>query len=240
MMQPLDICFSPKLFPAYANKNALVVIVDIFRATTSICSAFQNGATAIHAIADLEQAIKLKKEGHLLAAERNAQKCTDADFGNSPLEFTPDKVQGREIIFTTTNGTQAVEQALKAKQIAIGAFSNITALSSYCVKSNLPIIILCAGWQNHFCLEDTLFAGALVEKILHTEQYVAQSDAVKAAIELWNVAKSDLMNYICKTEHYQRLVKNNADDSVEFCLTMNTTTAVPLYDVNRKKFLLKE
>lgn len=228
----VDVCFSPLLFDSYATKNAIALVVDIFRATTSICTALHNGATAIKTTASLTEAMHEKELGVLVAAERNTLKCNFADFGNSPFDFTSDRVNGKEIVFTTTNGTSAIEAAKNAEQIIIGAFSNITTVADYCCKKNKNIIIVCSGWNNRFCLEDTLFAGALIEKLFETEQHIELPDAAKASFALWKVAKANLLAYICGAEHYQRLKKNGLENDVSYCLTSDTTSVLPRLDRN--------
>lgn len=228
-MRTIDVCFSPALFPHYATEDSIVVIVDIFRATTSICAAFQNGASGIKTVASIEEAICWKEKGRLVAAERDTKKCSFADFGNSPFDFTSDKVAEKEIIFTTTNGTQAVEAAINAREIIIGAYSNISCVFRFLNSNNLNVIILCSGWNNRFCLEDTIFAGALSAILLESNSFAFKSDSVSAAIQLWQLAKPDLNNYICRTEHYDRLLKNGVENSVEYCLSFDTTTVLPRY-----------
>ena len=231
---------SPALYSFYAQKKAIVIIVDIFRATTSICAAFNNGARSIRTVATVEEAIHYKEKGHLVAAERNVKKCDFADFGNSPFDFTHEKVADKEIIFTTTNGTRAIEMALDADEILIGAFSNITTLTNHCNSKKKNVLILCSGWNNRFCLEDTLFAGALTEKLIKTGKFCSDSDATLAALELWKIAQPDLLNYICSTEHYERLKSNGLENSVEYCLTEDTTPVLPVYNKISNTFIFKK
>lgn len=237
-MNKVSVCFSPALYPFYAEQDTIVVIVDIFRATTSICSAFYNGAKSVRTVASVQEAKILKSQGYLVAAERNVKKCDFADFGNSPFDFTAEKVADKKIIFTTTNGTQAVEIALDADEIIIGAFSNIESLFYYCLNSKKNVLILCSGWNNRFCIEDTLFAAALTEKLLATNQFEYKSDAVKVTLDLWSVAKKNLKTYICDSEHYGRLKNNGLENSVDYCLTENTTPLVPKFDKNLNCFII--
>ena len=238
-MNKVTVCISPALYPFYAQKETIVIIVDIFRATTSMCAAFNNGARSIRTVATVEEAIHYKEKGHLVAAERNVKKCDFADFGNSPFDFTHEKVADKEIIFTTTNGTRAIEMALDADEILIGAFSNITTLTNYCNSKKKNVLILCSGWNNRFCLEDTLFAGALTEKLIKTGKFCSDSDATLAALELWKIAQPDLLNYICSTEHYERLKSNGLENSVEYCLTEDTTPVLPVYNKISNTFIFK-
>ena len=239
-MNKVTVCISPALYPFYAQKETIVIIVDIFRATTSMCAAFNNGGRSIRTVATVEEAIHYKEKGHLVAAERNVKKCDFADFGNSPFDFTHEKVADKEIIFTTTNGTRAIEMALDADEILIGAFSNITTLTNHCNSKKKNVLILCSGWNNRFCLEDTLFAGALTEKLIKTGKFCSDSDATLAALELWKIAQPDLLNYICSTEHYERLKSNGLENSVEYCLTEDTTPVLPVYNKISNTFIFKK
>lgn len=226
----VDVCFSPALYPYYADSNNyIVVVVDIFRATTTMCAALKNGANCIIPVASIEEAQQYKAKGYLVGAERNVKRCDFADFGNSPFDYTKEKVEGKEIVFTTTNGTQAIEAAANADVLTIGAFSNISALTEFCIQKQKDVMILCAGWNNRFNIEDTLFGGALAERLMG-EGYASASDATKVALSMWQEAQSDLRGYINRTEHIKRLEANNLQDSVEYCLTVDTANLVPLYD----------
>lgn len=234
----LNVCFSPALFEYYAGHDSLVVLVDVFRATTSICAAFHNGAKSVRTVASAEEARDWQAKGRLVAAERNTRKCDFADFGNSPFDFIPEKVSGREIVFTTTNGTRAVEVALESDEIIIGSFSNISAVAAYCIKQNKDITILCSGWNNRFCIEDALFAGALAERLAENTFFSNQSDAADAAIELWRAASPDLFGYIRNSEHYERLKKNGLENSVEFCIANDLAPVLPKYNKKLGLFTL--
>ena len=234
----LNVCFSPALFDYYGGKNSIVVIVDVFRATTSICAAFHNGAKSVRTVASVLEAKQWQEKGFLVAAERNTQKCDFADFGNSPFDFSPEKVTGKEIVFTTTNGTMAVDTAKDAEEIIIGSFSNISAVAEYCASQNKNITILCSGWNNRFCIEDTLFAGALAEKLSGRMIFLNKSDAVIVAAELWQVAKINLFEYICNSEHYERLKKNGLENSVDYCITNDLAPVLPRFNKKTGVFTL--
>lgn len=232
----VDICFSPALYPYYAENNAerIVIVVDIFRATTTMCAALKNGAKSIMPVASIEEAQAYKAKGYPVGAERNVRRCDFADFGNSPFDYTPEKVTGKDIVFTTTNGTQAIEAASDAHALVIGAFSNISAIVEFCVTAKKDVLVLCAGWNNRFNIEDTLYAGAVAKRLLD-KGYTYASDAVEIALAMWRDATPDLQDYISHTEHIKRLEANNLQDSVGYCLTNDTVPLVPVYDKNTKK-----
>jgi len=118
----LDICFSPALYPFYRKENDTVIVVDVFRASATLCAMLANGASAVITVADIEEAKQYKSRGYLVGAERNARQCDFADFGNSPYDYTREKVAGKEVVFTTTNGTRAIDAAKNAKQLFVGTF----------------------------------------------------------------------------------------------------------------------
>lgn len=231
----VDICFSPALYPYYAeNTGHIAIVTDIFRATTTMCAALKNGAKAIIPVATIEEAQEYKAKGYLVGAERNVKRCDFADFGNSPFDYTSDKVKDEEIVFTTTNGTQAIHIAQDAEKLIIGAFSNISAIAEFCVKEQKNVIVLCAGWNNHFNMEDTLSGGALAYQLIE-RGYTNDSDATTISLSMWKEAKSDIRGYINKSEHIKRLIVNNLEDSVEYCLTKDTVPLIPIYNKDTKK-----
>lgn len=232
----IDICFSPALYPAYHRQDAIVVIVDVFRATTTITAAFENGAKSIHPVANIEEAKTYKTQGWLVGAERNVRKCDFADFGNSPFDYIPGKVSGKDIIFTTTNGTKALNCAKEAYCVITGAFVNLQAVADFCRNKQRDVIVLCSGWEDKINLEDTLFGGALAEVLL-ANGYKPAGDAVTIALSLWNDAKSDLLRYLEKSEHIGRLKTNGLEDNITYCLTLNRSTVVPVFDKSTNKLI---
>lgn len=226
----VEICFSPALYPYYSESNdKIVVVVDIFRATTTMCAALKNGVKSIIPVASIDGAQEYKNKGYLVGAERNVKRCDFADFGNSPFDYTTDKVKDKEIVFTTTNGTQAIEMASDSDILILGAFSNISAIADFCAAKQKDVLILCAGWNNRFNIEDTLFAGALAQRLLD-KNYTSSSDAVQITLSMWKEAQPDIKTYINRTEHIKRLEANNLQDSAEYCLTDDTVNLVPIYD----------
>lgn len=231
MKPTIEICFTPALFPhVITEDNFIVVVVDILRASTSICAAFANDVKAIIPIASTEDAEKMKNIGFLVAAERDGKKLDFADFGNSPLNFMTPDVKGKEIVYSTTNGTQAIDMSKKSDFLAIGAFTNLTALSKWLVSKNKNVLILCSGWKKKFNIEDSLFAGALAEKLMETKQFETVCDSTNAALDLWSIAKQDLLSYIEKASHRHRLKKLGLDDILEYSFTIDSTDVVPVLD----------
>ncbi|HHU97337.1 MAG: 2-phosphosulfolactate phosphatase [Bacteroidota bacterium] len=234
----IDICFSPVLYPFYRKENDTVIVVDVFRASATMCTMLANGATAVISVADIEEAKRYKSRGFLVGAERNARQCDFADFGNSPFDYTREKVAGKEVVFTTTNGTQAIDAAKSAKQLFVGTFSNLEALIQKSVEVGERVVILCAGWNNRANVEDTLFGGRFAEKLSEKTTVTLKSDAVKMALELWQSAKENPLEYLKSTEHYYRLIANGVKSDAEYCLKENSASVVPVYDKKTKKIIV--
>ncbi|MCX6231188.1 MAG: 2-phosphosulfolactate phosphatase [Bacteroidetes bacterium] len=228
-MNTIEVCFTPKLYSEIVTKeNFIVVMADILRASTSICAAFENGVEAIIPVASLEEAKAYKDKGFLVASEREGIVTGFADFGNSAFNFMTEAVKGKTIAYSTTNGTQAIEMARNAEGLVIGAFSNISILSQWLIKQNCNVVILCAGWKNKFNLEDSIFAGALIEKLKYSPTFTIACDAAEAALDLWQIAKPNPLAYIQKAAHHERLRKLNLDDVLEYSFQFDTANVVPV------------
>ncbi|MDO4754959.1 MAG: 2-phosphosulfolactate phosphatase [Parabacteroides sp.] len=223
----IDVCFSPALYPSYHNQEAIVVVVDIFRATTTMATAFHHGVRSIRPVASVEEAQEYKTKGWLVGAERNVKRCEFADFGNSPFDYLPEKVSGKDVAFTTTNGTRAITIAKSAYRLVTGAFTNLQAVADYCLSHKRDVIVLCSGWQDKVNIEDTLFGGALVDTLLQTGEYSVGSDAARIALDMWVTHKDHLMDYLDPIDHVARLKANRLDDSIPYCLTLSITDKVP-------------
>jgi 2-phosphosulfolactate phosphatase len=224
----LETCFSPALFEVEGHNNSIVVIIDILRASSAICTAFANGAASIIPVAEVSEAKEYKSKGYLVAAERNGFVLDFADFGNSPFNFTKEKVSGKTIVYSTTNGTGLINLALSAYMTVIGSFLNIGALTRWLINLDRDVLLLCAGWKNRFNIEDTVCAGAIAEKLMRSNCYTTICDSTHAAIDLWSLASPDLPAYIEKAAQRSRLRDKNLDDCIEFCLTSDFTDKIPV------------
>ena len=241
MKPTVEVCFTPKLFPYVITKeNYIVVVVDILRATTSICAAFANDVKSIIPVAKPDDARKMKNIGFLVAAERDGKKLEFADFGNSPINFMTPEVKGKEIVYSTTNGTQAIDMSKKCDSVVIGAFSNISALTKWLVKQNKNILILCSGWKGKFNLEDSIFAGALSNNLLKSNKFETNCDSVQAAMDLWNISKDNMLLYIEKASHRHRLKSMVLDDIIEYSFTLDSANVVPILDGGKLIDVLKQ
>jgi 2-phosphosulfolactate phosphatase len=226
----IEVCLTPKLFSEIQTKDHfIVVLVDILRATTSICAAFENGVKSILPVATLEEAKAMKEKGFLVASEQDGKKLDFADFGNSAFNFSREAIGGKTLVYCTTNGTRALEIAKDAEKIAIGAFINLSSLTSWLTGQDKNVVILCSGWKNKFCLEDTIFAGALAENLLKTKKFRTNCDSAAAALDLWRLARPDILGYIEKAAHRHRLKRLELDDVIPYSFSIDSTKVVPVY-----------
>lgn len=226
----LEVCLTPALIPLYKVEDYIVVIIDIFRATSSICYGIENGAEAIIPVAEVAECAAYREKGSefLLAAERNGEVVEGFDFGNSPFSYTPEKVGGKTVVLTTTNGTHALHLSRAAKKVVIGSFLNLSALSAWLGDQQEDILLVCAGWKNNFNLEDSLFAGAVVEK-LKDAGYKLDDSAI-GANDLYQAGQNDINAYLKKSSHSERLKKLGIEADVAFCLQVDEITAIPILE----------
>lgn len=237
----INICTSPLLYSSYVDesRDTIVVVVDVFRATTTICSALFNGAKSIIPVASLEEAKLYKDKGYLVGGERNVKKFDFAEFGNSPSEYTEQLVKGKDIVLSTTNGTRAIDISTGSYALIIGSFSNLSSVAKYCINQKKDVLVLCAGWKDTVNIEDTLFGGALVE-LLSEAGFDINYDPSQIALSMWKEAKSDLWQYIQRSEHIKRLAAHDLLDEARFCLKLDTAKVLPLYIKSENKIVDKK
>ena len=228
-MPQINVCFTPVQFPYYPHEECNAVAIDILRATTSICTALMNGAKEVISISTVDELKTCIGTEYLIAAERDGVKLDFADVGNSPYYFTREVVEGKTIAYSTTNGTHTINLAAQCHSAAIGAFINISALCRWLEAGDRDVLLLCAGWKGRFSLEDSVFAGAVAQRLMDTGKFTTICDSAIAAIDLWSLAKPDLTGYIKKAAQNERLRKINAADAIPYCFKMDITNIVPVF-----------
>ncbi|MES2778130.1 MAG: 2-phosphosulfolactate phosphatase [Bacteroidota bacterium] len=230
-MKPnLVTCLSPSLLHLYDVSDAVVVVIDVFRATSTIASALHNGAARIIPVDSVEGCIAKGLEcGGLTAGERDGKVVEGLMHGNSPLEYPREFIEGKTLVLTTTNGTKLLHMALAkgADIIITGSFPNISAVCDFLIAQNKNVLLGCAAWKDRVNMEDTLFAGAVVSRI--REHFTVHCDASLAAETLYQAKKNDLWPFITQTTHYHRLAKYGLEDDMRFCLTNDSANVLPLY-----------
>jgi 2-phosphosulfolactate phosphatase len=226
MARTIDVCLSPELMHLYPVKDHTVVIVDILRATSCMTTALAHGIDGIRAFAHLEECLACKADGYFTAGERDGKKVDGFDLGNSPFEYMDAALKGKKIAFTTTNGTQAIARATGAPDIVIGSFLNLTAVVKYLKASAYSALIVCSGWKGRVNLEDTLYAGALVEYL--KDDFEHACDAPALAQRLYLQGKNDLKDFLKDSSHIRRLKRLNIEKDIDFCLSQDRYDVVPV------------
>jgi len=221
MMRSIEVLFSPAEFSALARRDlsrTACVVLDILRATTSMMTALANGAEAIIPVAEISEALALKQQRPevLLAGEREGLRIgadqtggIEFDFGNSPREFLPDKVRGKTIAMTTTNGTRALRACAHADIVLIGSFLNLRAIV-HCIRRVLPphLILVCGGTHDQAALEDTLAAGALCERLWPYYASGQAADSAEIARRIYPLLQADLLGAMKHSRNGQRLLNH--------------------------------
>jgi len=225
-MKKIEVCFTPSLIDLYNVEKKVVVVVDILRATSCMTTAMANGVKSIIPVATIEECFSLRKKGFLAAAERDGKMADGFDLGNSPFSYMDKSLKGKTIAVTTTNGTLAITKSKKAAQVIVGSFLNQSVVANYLINQPNDVIILCAGWKGKMNIEDTLFAGALVDAV--KDEFTFEEDATLIAQSLYNVAKDDIAGFVAKSSHVKRLNKLNIHKDIEFCLQPDIYPVIPM------------
>jgi len=229
MSRTIDVCLSPDLIHIYDFEGKVAVVTDILRATSCMTTAIAHGVKEIIPVETLEECLDYGEQGFLTAAERNGQKLEGFNFGNSPYSYMDENLKGKSVAVTTTNGTRAIELAKdRADEVVVGSFLNLSAVAEYVKSIDKDVVIVCAGWKGRVNLEDSLYAGALVNKL--KKEYSLELDAAKMSLALYDAAKEDMMSFLEGCNHIKRLQKLNIQKDIEFCLKVDEYDVVPLLE----------
>ncbi|MBQ0056785.1 MAG: 2-phosphosulfolactate phosphatase [Bacteroidales bacterium] len=226
-MNRIEICFTPALLDQYDFEESVVVVTDVFRASTTMCTAFANGVQAIIPVATEAEALSYKSMGYLVGAEQATERCEFADFGNSPAEYSVQRVSGKMLVMTTSNGTKAIKGAQNCHKLLIGAFVNLQALVQRIKDIDRDVLIVCAGSGGRICLEDSLFSGALASALLAEDGFESASDGTRIAVALWHQANRDFSGFLMRSEHAKRLIEHGFRSDLNYCLRKSIIGIVP-------------
>lgn len=221
----IDVCLSPELLHLYSLENTVVVVTDILRASSCMVTALASGVKSIIPIQEVEDCRKMKHLGYVIAAERDGKKVEGFDLDNSPFSYLNAHLKNKTIALTTTNGTQAIKRSEKAKEIVVGAFLNLNSVARYLQTQNMNVLVVCAGWKGKVNMEDTLFAGALIEQL--TDTFSIANDSALMAKMLYQESKSRLLEVLMQCSHVQRLKNLGIEKDIEFCLRHNVYEVLP-------------
>lgn len=230
-MPALEVLFTPVEFGALQGRDlsgTVCVVFDVLRATSSMVTALANGAAGIIPVAEIGEALDLRKNNPslLLAGERNGLRITaaqtggtDFDFGNSPREFTRERVAGKTIVTTTTNGTRALRSCVRAKTVIAASFLNLSGTAAF-VRRQMPadVLLICSGTFEEAAYEDVLGAGgmcALLKSEFRTDEI---TDSARIALEIYERAVPNLLEAVSSSRNGRRLLGiPELKEDVAFC-----------------------
>jgi 2-phosphosulfolactate phosphatase len=227
-------CLSPALLDLYEIDKSIVVIIDVLRATSTIATALYNGARSVIPVSGVADCIRIGKEfdDSITAGERDGQVAEGLEYGNSPFEYPPEFINGKTLVLTTTNGTRLLHMALdkNAKAVITGSFPNLSAVCDFLLAQNQNVILGCAAWKNRVNIEDSLFAGAVINRI--GKHFSINCDSSQMAATIYNDAKEDLFEFmkIKNASHYQRLTGYGLQKDIQYCLTEDVANITVVYE----------
>lgn len=225
----VEVCVTPDKYEQYNEYNQIVVVIDVLRATSAICTAFDWGVKQIIPVSKVEDALAYKAKGYIVAAERNGEIVAGFDRGNSPFGFMDEELKGKTIALTTTNGTRTVNIAkADAGTVVIGSLLNLTVLSEWLIAQDKDVLLLCSGWRDKLNLEDTICAGAIAERLLDSLKFQSVEDSTIMAKYLFQSAKNNYLGFLKASSHRRRLQKLNMNADIKYCLTPDQSESIPV------------
>ena len=226
-MPDLDICFLPAQWRSLDGqrlRSSACAVIDVIRATSTIVTALAHGASGVLPVASVPDAFAAKAQDPdaLLAGERGGQALPGFDLGNSPEDFTVERVQGKRIILTTTNGTQALAACAGARAVEVASFLNLDAVATRLLQLGPPWMISCAGCNGEFGVDDAAVAGALAEALGQEHGLVS----------LYRSVRNELSQTLLGSAAGRELLKVGLEKDVPFCARMNLFSVVPTLGVD--------
>jgi 2-phosphosulfolactate phosphatase len=230
---PLFTALSPALLHLYDVNHAIVVIIDVLRATSTIATALSNGAKCVIPVDSVAKCIELGRQiDGITAGERDGMIAEGLEYGNSPFEYPREFIQNKTLVLTTTNGTKLLHMALDrgAGQIITGSFPNLNSICQYLLDQHQPVVLACAAWKDRINLEDMLFAGAVINKV--KEHFSINCDSSQIAETVYLQGRSDLFEFMNEknASHYHRLMGYGLEKDIRYCLTPNVANVLPFYE----------
>lgn len=222
---------SPALLHLFDLTDSIVVIIDVFRATSTIATALYNGAARVIPVSGVDECKKLGNElaGCITAGEREGKVIEGLQYGNSPAEYPREFIQGKTLVLTTTNGTRLLHMALEkgCSEVITGSFPNLSAVCDYLMNQDKNIILGCSAWKDKVNLEDTLFAGAVINRV--KEHFTIHDDSSLMAEEMYMLHKDNLSELIQHTTHWHRLAAYGLHKDLHYCISIDVANVLPVY-----------
>jgi len=227
---------TPEQIPTQSVPDCAIA-VDVLRATTTMATALASGAEAVQVFSDLAELIQVSEgwqpDKRLRAGERGGSKVEGFDFGNSPLECTPEVVGGRRLFISTTNGTRALTSIRAARVVLAASLINRKAVVDF-LHNHSPetVWIVGSGWEGAYSLEDTVCAGAILQKLADDRQVFVGSlvgnDEAIAAAALYSTWQTRLLDLLRQASHGQRLLRLNCQDDLNYCSQTDILDVLPI------------
>ncbi len=232
----LDVYFNLQQVVSADVHGRVIAVIDVLRASTTIATALANGARSVIPIESSEE-VALRSKGFergavLLAGERRLHTIEGFDLGNSPLEYTREVVEGKTILFTTTNGTAAILGIAGARDVVIASyvnFSPVAAMLRAAARSGTDLSILCAGRDRKFSLEDAACAGRFVRSITKRLANVGVNDAARACALLDRKYGDNIGQLFADAEHGQALAEAGFAEDLTACARIDAHPVVPVW-----------
>lgn len=213
-----------------ALAQSTVLVVDVLRASTTIIAALGNGCAGIVPVADPDEALRrARADGALVAGERRGEPLAGFDLGNSPLDFSRERVGGRTLFFTTSNGTRALLKTRRAPAVGVAALVNVSAAGAWAGAGGRDVVVVCAGERGQSSLEDLVCAGLLVERLAAHEAGAMPSPAAAAARHAADRYGGAVDRLARDSPWARHLIAAGRGADVAACLRLDTTTLVPVY-----------
>ena len=229
----IDLAFTPFELEKKDLRGKAVVVIDSLRATSTMLTAFENGCAGFIPVATIEEARELattlNDPNILLGGERGARSLEGFQVGNSPRDYSSEKVRNKVVIMTTTNGTRALVTARRAAEVFIGAFLNLSAVCRRLKESGRDVIIACSGEKNLFCLEDFVCGGAMVSCLSANANSLIMTDAARAARILYEHFSPDICAMLEGSEWGQYLDSIGLGEDIRICAQIDSSRLVPIY-----------
>ncbi|MBD2776927.1 2-phosphosulfolactate phosphatase family protein [Iningainema tapete] len=231
----LFVYHTPELTPTDQMPDCAIA-VDVLRATTTMATVLAAGGEAVQVFSDLDQLMQVSEswlpDKRLRAGERGGGTVPGFDMGNSPLDCTPERVQGRRLFISTTNGTRALQRVQNAKKVLAAAFINRAAVVNYVLQQQPETVwIVGSGWEGSFSLEDTACAGAIAHSIIQQTNAsldVAGNDEVFGAIALYSQWQDNLLGLFHHASHGKRLLRLNCLEDLKYCSQIDILDVLPM------------
>lgn len=228
-----DVYFSAQAFSEEMARAKVAVVIDVLRATSTMVTALANGAKGIipvRSMGDASQIVaKIDSDNFLLCGEKDGIKIENFDLGNSPFEYDEQTVADKTIVLTTTNGTQAIQQATLAKELYLASFLNVGTVISHLKTKHKKdkIVLICSGWKGRISIEDTLCAGYIVDALLGNNDDSGMPDGAKVARALYTQYKENLHAIIKQSNHAKRLEDKLVNDDIGYCSQIDIFDILP-------------